>query len=111
MTDTFCCQFTTGSMKGKHRPLVTDGPVQVQDFRGITYHFRGIYIIHLYENWLKLETLGPKLPPHDSGKVTKPNEVVGGSKPDREIDSLLDEKLTRWSSASCVPPEKETLGS
>ena len=44
----------------------------------------------------------PKLP-YDSGEVPKPNEVVGGSIPGREIVSLLDGKLARWSSASNVP--------
>jgi hypothetical protein len=33
--------------------------------------------------------------------------VVSGSIPSREIVSLLDGKLTRWSSASYVPKRKE----
>ena len=44
----------------------------------------------------------PKLP-DDSGEVPKPNRMVDGSIPGYEIFSLLDGKLTRWSSASCVP--------
>ena len=32
--------------------------------------------------------------------------MVGGSIPGREIVSLLDEKLARWSNASCVPKKK-----
>ena len=44
----------------------------------------------------------PKLP-DDSGKVPKPNGVVGDSIPDYEIVSLFDGKLARWSSAYCVP--------
>ena len=39
----------------------------------------------------------------DNGKVLKANEVVGGSIPGCEIISLLDGKLGRWSSVSCVP--------
>ena len=39
----------------------------------------------------------------DSREVSKPNEVVGGSILSREIVSLLDGKLTKWSSASYVP--------
>ena len=41
--------------------------------------------------------------PDDSGEVSKPNTVVGNSIPSREIMSLDGKKLTRWSSASCVP--------
>ena len=43
-----------------------------------------------------------------SGKVSKPNGVVGGSIPRREIVSLLDRKLAMWSNASCVPKKKKT---
>ena len=39
----------------------------------------------------------------DCGEGLKPNRVVGGSIPSHEIVSLLDEKLVRWSRASCVP--------
>ena len=39
----------------------------------------------------------------DSGEVPKLNGVAGGSILGREIVSLLDGKLARWSSASCVP--------
>ena len=35
--------------------------------------------------------------PDDSGEIPKSNGVVGGSIPRREIISLLDSKLTRWS--------------
>ena len=37
-----------------------------------------------------------------SGKIPKPNRVVDGLIPGREIISLLDGKLAGWSSASCV---------
>jgi hypothetical protein len=40
---------------------------------------------------------GPTLP-DDSGTVPEPN-VIGGSNRDREIVSLLDEKLATWSSS------------
>ena len=43
----------------------------------------------------------------DSGEVPKQNGVGGGSTPDCEIVSLLDGKLARWSSASCVPKRKK----
>ena len=33
---------------------------------------------------------------------SKLNDVIGGSNPGHEIISLLDEKLAKWSSASCV---------
>ena len=33
--------------------------------------------------------------PNDSGEVPKPNGVVGGSIPDHEIVSLLDEKTSQ----------------
>ena len=48
----------------------------------------------------------PKLS-DDSVEGPKPNRVVGGSIPGHEIVFLLDEKLTRWSSASCVPKRKK----
>jgi hypothetical protein len=48
----------------------------------------------------------PKLS-DDSGEGLKSNKVVGGSIPGHEIVSLLDEKLARWSSASCVPKRKK----
>jgi hypothetical protein len=51
----------------------------------------------------------PKLP-DDSGEVPKPNRVVDGSIPGYEIVSLLDGKLTRWSSASCVPKRTKLGG-
>lgn len=38
---------------------------------------------------------------------TQPNGVVGGLIPDCKIVSLLDGKLTKWSSASCVPPPQK----
>jgi hypothetical protein len=44
---------------------------------------------------------------YDSGEVPKVNRVVGGSKPGCEIVSLHDKKLAKWSSASCVPKNKE----
>ena len=47
--------------------------------------------------------------PDDSGEVRKPNGVGGGSIPGREIISPLDEKLVRWSSASCVPKRITTI--
>jgi hypothetical protein len=43
----------------------------------------------------------------DSEEVPKPNGVVGGSIPGHEIVSLLDGKLVKWSSASCVPKTEE----
>jgi hypothetical protein len=43
----------------------------------------------------------PKLP-DDSGTVPKPNKMVGGSIHDHEIVCLLNRKLAKWSSASCV---------
>jgi hypothetical protein len=49
----------------------------------------------------------------DSGEVPKSNGVVGGSIPGREIDSLLDGELARWSSAFYVQKrmkkEKKTV--
>ena len=39
----------------------------------------------------------------DSANVPTLNIVVGGSIFDHEIICLLDGKLARWSSASCVP--------
>ena len=33
-------------MNGENRQLLTDGPVEVQDFMRITDHFRGIYRIN-----------------------------------------------------------------
>lgn len=45
-------------------------------------------------------------PPDDSGVVPKPNIVVGGSIPSREIVSLFDGKLTKSSGASCVPKKR-----
>jgi hypothetical protein len=42
----------------------------------------------------------------DSGEVPKPKGRVGGSIPGCEIISLLDGKLTRWSSTSCVPKKR-----
>ena len=48
----------------------------------------------------------PKLP-DNSGKVPNPNKVVGGSIPNREIVSLLDGKLARWSSASCILEQED----
>jgi hypothetical protein len=44
----------------------------------------------------------PKLP-YDSGEISKPNRVVGGSIHDCEIVSLLDGRVARSSSTSCVP--------
>jgi hypothetical protein len=49
----------------------------------------------------------PKLP-DDSGHVPKPNGVVGNSILGRENVSLLDEKLARWSSASCFSKKNKT---
>ena len=49
----------------------------------------------------------PKLP-DDSGEVRKPNRVVGGLVPHREIVSLLDKILARWSSSSFVPKNQNT---
>ena len=34
-------------MNGENRPLVTDEPVEVQDLKKITNHFRGMYEICL----------------------------------------------------------------
>ena len=42
----------------------------------------------------------------DNGEVPKPNEAVGSSIPSREIVSLLDKKLAKWSSTSNVPKNK-----
>jgi hypothetical protein len=47
----------------------------------------------------------PKLS-DDSGEVPKPNGVDDGTIPDREIVSLLDGKLVRWSITLCVPKRK-----
>ena len=41
-----------GAMMGKNRQLVTDDPVELQDFRNITDHFRGI-IYGIYPNSMK----------------------------------------------------------
>ena len=41
--------------------------------------------------------------PDDNREVPKPNGVVSGSIPGREIISLLDRKPTRWSNTSLVP--------
>ena len=38
-------------MIGENRQLVTDEPVEVQDYRKITDHFRGIY--RIYPNLIK----------------------------------------------------------
>ena len=48
----------------------------------------------------------PKLP-DDSDELPKPNEAVGGSVPDCGIVSLLDGKLARWSSTSCIPKKQQ----
>jgi hypothetical protein len=37
----------SNTMSGKNRRLVTDEPVEVEDFRRITDHFREIYGIYL----------------------------------------------------------------
>ena len=47
----------------------------------------------------------PKLP-YDNGELPKLYEVVGSLIPSRDIVSLLDGKLARWSSASCIPKKK-----
>jgi hypothetical protein len=44
----------------------------------------------------------PKLP-DDSEEVSKPNGMVGGLIPNREIFSLLDQKKQKWSSTYYVP--------
>ena len=49
--------------------------------------------------------IGDKLP-DESGEVPKPNRVIDGSILGHGIVSLLDGKLARWSSASCVPKRK-----
>ena len=49
----------------------------------------------------------PKLP-DDSGGISKLNGVVGSSIPGCEIISLLDRKLTRCSSTSCILEGKKT---
>jgi hypothetical protein len=46
--------------------------------------------------------------PDDSGKVPKLNGEVGDSIPGCEIVFLLDGKLARWSSASCIPKRKKS---
>ena len=63
-------------------------------FRGETHGFPTTCFV--------LAGVNPK-PPDDSEKVSKSNGVVGGSIHDREIISLYDEKLTRWSSVSSAP--------
>ena len=40
--------------------------------------------------------------PDDGGDIPNLKEEVGGSNPSCEISSLLDGKLTRWSTASCA---------
>lgn len=47
----------------------------------------------------------PKLS-DDIGKIPKPNREVSSSIPDSEIISLLNGKLARWSSGSCVPNKR-----
>ena len=50
----------------------------------------------------------PKLS-DDSEEMPKPNGMIGISIPNYEIEivSLLDIKLTKWSSTSCVPTTKK----
>jgi hypothetical protein len=45
----------------------------------------------------------------DSGEVPEPKGLVGGSNPNREIVYLLDGKLARWSSVSCVKKNKKSF--
>jgi hypothetical protein len=62
----------------------------------------------IFANFQERSTVrdGPKLS-DDSGKVPQLNGVVGGSIIGRKIVSLLDEKLAKWSNASCVTTKKE----
>ena len=53
----------------------------------------------------RLVGVNPKLL-DDSGEVPKPDGVVGGLIPGHEIVSLLDGKLVKWSSGSCVQNKK-----
>ena len=64
----FTYVFQPEPMIGENQQLVTDEPVEVQDYRKITFHFRGIYTIYPYLirenwgmstcNWLDLQTRG-----------------------------------------------------
>ena len=57
------------------------------------------YVCWWNQHTNKLVKDDPKLL-DDSGKVPKPNRVVGGLNPRCEIVSLLDKKLAMWSSTS-----------
>ena len=43
----------------------------------------------------------------DSGEIPESNGLVGGSNPNCEIISLLDGKLARSSSVSCIPRKEK----
>ena len=56
---TFCTKFLRiTTMIGENRQLVTNEPVEVQDCRKITHHFRGIYGIypHLVKEYRRMST-------------------------------------------------------